>query len=449
MDLTFGADRYLKDPSFEADYLLVAPHHLLAVSRTLADYRASQGLSVAMVSLEQIYDEFSGGQTSSQAVKDFINYQLAHSATPPRYLLIVGDATYDPKGDLNSYGLTQMPVAIESGSQMDFGSDNFYVEIDSQVPQLSVGRIPSSDESLIKDYINKLIAYESGVGEPTQAKNTSFISGLDKLNENFNSQTDQLLQTVSSQNTAMNVSKVNLVDYPTNASKKAAIEQVFDSGSLVTTYFGHGAENMWDDSASFSEVDAMALTNSSLPIVMTMNCLNSFYYDINSSQKSIGENFILNPKGGAIAFWGSTSQTSPIAQLNLAQSFLGQLADVTNQTYHEVRLGDLILQAKQLQGNNAYAADTVRSWTLFGDPALLIPESAFAVEKQTNPTVDVTPPAAVAPAPQASGGGGCSAMASSYGPESPHSWPWRELFFFLLPLGLTALLRRRLDLSKK
>jgi hypothetical protein len=272
---------------------------------------------------------------------------------------------------------------------------------------------------------------------------------LDKLNENFNSQTDQLLQTVSSQNTAMNVSKVNLVDYPTNASKKAAIEQVFDSGSLVTTYFGHGAENMWDDSASFSEVDAMALTNSSLPIVMTMNCLNSFYYDINSSQKSIGENFILNPKGGAIAFWGSTSQTSPIAQLNLAQSFLGQLADVTNQTYHEVRLGDLILQAKQLQGNNAYAADTVRSWTLFGDPALLIPESAFAVEKQTNPTVDVTPPAAVAPAPQASGGGGCSAMASSYGPESPHSWPWRELFFFLLPLGLTALLRRRLDLSKK
>jgi hypothetical protein len=449
MDLTFGADSYLKDPSFAADYLLVAPHHLLAVSQTLADYRASQGLSVEMVSLEQIYDEFSGGQTSSQAVKDFINYLLTHSSTPPRYLLIVGDATYDPKGDLNAYGLSQMPVAIESGSQMDFGSDNFYIETDSQVPQLSVGRIPTSDESLIKDYINKLIAYESGVGEPTQAKNTSFISGLDKLNENFNSQTDQLLQTVSSQNTAMNVSKVNLVDYPTNASKKAAIEQVFDSGSLVTTYFGHGAENMWDDSASFSEVDAMTLSNSTLPIVMTMNCLNSFYYDINSSQKSIGENFILNQNGGAIAFWGSTSQTSPIAQLNLAQSFLGQLANVTNQTYHEVRLGDLILQAKQLQGNNAYAADTVRSWTLFGDPALLIPESAFAVEKQTNPTVDVTPPAAVAPAPQASGGGGCSAMASSYGPESPHSWPWRELFFFLLPLGLTALLRRRLDLSKK
>ncbi|NQZ18134.1 MAG: hypothetical protein HRT44_02585 [Bdellovibrionales bacterium] len=162
---------------------------------------------------------------------------------------------------------------------------------------------------------------------------------------------------------------------------------------------------------------------------------------MDSTALSIGENFIFNENGGAVAFWGSTSQTSPIAQLNLAQSFFNKLADETTKTQAGLRLGDVIMHAKQSQGDHSYSVDTIKSWTLFGDPALKIPETAFAEEEQGNPTVEVTPPAAAAPS---GGGGGCSAFAAQGAPTTP---PWMvilmELIFFAIPLSLVFVLRRR------
>lgn len=43
-----------------------------------------------------------------------------------------------------------------------------------------------------------------------------------------------------------------------------------------------------------------------------------------------------------------------------------------------VRIGDLALRAKVAVGTSAGAKDTVRSWTLFGDPSMALPASAFA-----------------------------------------------------------------------
>lgn len=402
----------------------------------MAEHRQSQGLKTKIVALEQVYDEFSGGQVSSIAIKDFITHLLTHSTSPQKYLLIVGDGTYDPKGSLNSYGLSQMPVAIETGLQMDYGSDNFYVELGEQiVPQLSIGRIPTSDELEIQNYITKLIAYENGVLSPSHAKNNAFISGVDTINENFHSQIDQLQQTLSSQNTSLTADKISLIDYATNNEKKEAIQQIFNQDSLITTYYGHGAENVWDDSAAFNENDAFNLNNKSLPIVMTLNCLNAYYYDIDPNNRSIGENFILNPNGGAVAFWGSTSQTAPVAQLNLAQAFFNAVATATNKTYHDIRLGDLINQAKQTQSANNYSADTVKSWTLFGDPALKLPVSAFAKQPQPNPTIVTNPNKSVP-----SSGGGCSAFANDKLDQKPKGGV--DILFILMPLMVLFRLRQ-------
>ncbi|NQZ18133.1 MAG: hypothetical protein HRT44_02580, partial [Bdellovibrionales bacterium] len=195
-----------------------------------------------------------------------------NAAVKPKYLLIVGDATYDSKGVLNSYGASQMPVAIESGSQMDFGSDNYFVENEGSVlPQVSVGRIPTSNNEQITNYINKLIAYENGVSSPSNAKKNSFISGLDTINENFDSQIDVLKDSLKTQNAALSTSKVTLADYSTLAEKKVAIENIFDQESLVLTYYGHGAENVWGDTGVFDENDATSLSNDKLPIVIALN----------------------------------------------------------------------------------------------------------------------------------------------------------------------------------
>ncbi len=436
LSLTYGSQKYLKSVNSNADYIMIAPRAVLGAVEELAQYRLAQGLSVDMVAVEQIYAEFSHGRVSSEAIRQYIQYVRENSVVAPRYVLIVGDATYDPKGDLNAYGLSQMPVPILSGLQMDYGSDNYFVEsTDSFLPQLAIGRIPTSDEVKIRTYIEKLIKYESGLLAPTNPKTSQFISGLDTINENYDGDIDALSTTLLGENGSFSSSKLTLADFSDDADKKLAIQNSFEQDSFITTYYGHGAENIWGGGNIFSHTDAEQLQNEKLPIVVALNCLNTHFYDLDNNTISMGESFILNENGGAIAFWGSTSQTSPMAQLNLATSFLSQVASTTNQTVHDVRLGDIILQAKQSQGLNPFSEDTVRSWTLFGDPALKLPESAFADQPQASPNLEV--------AGNSFSGGGCQVLAASNGLSRDHlGWVAMEFFFLLLPLLTLFILRR-------
>jgi hypothetical protein len=71
--------------------------------------REDQGLRVKVADIEDIYDEFSYGIKSPQALKDFLSYAYSNWSPPaPQYVLLVGDSTYDPKdhwmaGDTSAY----------------------------------------------------------------------------------------------------------------------------------------------------------------------------------------------------------------------------------------------------------------------------------------------------------------------------------------------------------
>lgn len=82
---------------------------------------------------------------------------------------------------------------------------------------------------------------------------------------------------------------------------------------------------------------------------------------------------IYNKNGEAIAFFGSTTMTTPPAQMKWVQSFYDELSNHLKRPYHDVRLGDISLNAKIAVKNDAYSKDMVRSFTLFGDPSMQFP----------------------------------------------------------------------------
>ena len=55
---------------------------------------------VYLLDVTDIYDEFSFGQKSSLAVREFLNSAQTNWRRKPQFLLLAGDATYDPKGYL-------------------------------------------------------------------------------------------------------------------------------------------------------------------------------------------------------------------------------------------------------------------------------------------------------------------------------------------------------------
>ena len=73
------------------------PSDFLAQMAPLVAHRASQGHQAALISIDDVYDEFSFGARSPQALKDFLSHARTTWAVAPRYVVLAGDATFDPR----------------------------------------------------------------------------------------------------------------------------------------------------------------------------------------------------------------------------------------------------------------------------------------------------------------------------------------------------------------
>ena len=76
---------------------MIAPAAFQAALAPLKAFREGQGYTVRIVDIEDVYDEFSFGVKTPQAIKDFLVRATGQWSTPPRFLLLVGNATQDPR----------------------------------------------------------------------------------------------------------------------------------------------------------------------------------------------------------------------------------------------------------------------------------------------------------------------------------------------------------------
>lgn len=379
-----GAPAALRSNGLGADLLIVGPIELIVAAQELMRAREAQGLRVVAAPIDQVYAEFSHGLKSSAAIRDLVSHASSQWQAPaPKYLLILGDATYDPRDSLGqgTYSST-MPIPLEQGLYLDFGADNWFVEQGAadSLPALAVGRIPTNRPDELAGFIAKLLDYESSARAPqgSASKALSFVSDRDQMGEEFAHHSDALAASAVSSNRAFSASRVDRTALGADAAARSAILNAFEQGPLALTYLGHGAEDRWADASVFTVQDAESLENSRLPIVLALNCLNSYFYDADPGYPSLGERLLLNPSGGAIAFLGSTTMTQPGAQISLARAFFDQLGQETRLSYHDARIGDLLVRAKHSLQSNASTRDALRSYTLFGDPSMVLPASAFA-----------------------------------------------------------------------
>ena len=136
------------------------------------------------------------------------------------------------------------------------------------------------------------------------------------------------------------------------------------AGTRIVHYSGHGGRKQWSAARILHVDDVAQIRNGDrLPVVLAMNCLNGFFHHPES--RSLGEALVLEPSGGAIAYWGSSAITSNIRQQTLARSFYKSLFDPSVET-----LGDAIREALAELAADPKNRDVVLTWVLLGDPAL-------------------------------------------------------------------------------
>jgi hypothetical protein len=338
-------------PDNAADFVIITPAAFRPAAETLANARRGEGFAVAVVNVEDLYDELSFGAHSSAAVREFLSYARQNWQTAPRYALLLGDASYDPRNYLGFGGHDYIPTRFVDTLAAETASDEALVDADNDgLGEMGVGRLPARSLAQAQALVNKLLSRTNGNGALLVADRPD---GYDFAAAN--AEIRNLLPA------NMPVTTVNRAA-GTDAQARATIIAAVNQGPAVVNYAGHGTAALWAGSM-LGATDANNLSNGNrLPLVVTMTCLNGAFQDL--LRESLAEALLNAPNGGAAAVWASTGLTTPDGQIPANR----ELMRLLYQNGTAPRLGDAVRQAKAVTTNS----EVRRTWILFGDPTMTI-----------------------------------------------------------------------------
>jgi Peptidase family C25 len=374
------------DANQSHDYVIVTHPDFAASAAPLAELRRQQGHTPAIVDVNDIYDEFSFGEKTPQAIRDFLQWAKRTWRQAPRFVVLLGDATIDPRdyaglGDADFVPTKQVPMA---GTTLETASDDWFVDFDSNgLPDIPIGRLSVRTQAQAAAAVTKIVSYEQAGAQPW-TKNVLLVSGQSDSTTNFGQFSSALGALAPHDYTVRQVSADTL---GSSAAHQAIADRVND-GQLIVNYAGHGSVQLWGtDGALLTNTDVTASWRnaSRLPFVVAMNCLNGLFNQI-WDEESLAESLQRAPDGGAVAVWASSATTPASTQALVNQELFRLIFSGTYAT-----LGEAIAAAKRVVAN----PDLRRSWIFFGDPAMQLNGAAAPGDGRSRWTPPTPTPAPV------------------------------------------------------
>lgn len=344
----------LSTAAHNAELIIVSYKDWLTQANDWANYRRSQGLTVEVVDIEDVLDEFSYGTVDTAGITQFFQYAKNNWQTPPNYILLLGDTSYDFRNYENRAFQNFIPSKRADTLYEETVSDEALCDFNNDgLAELAIGRIPARNGAHVTQALNKSMTFEASLAT-AYSRGALFASDLPN-GYDFEALNQRLatLLPPSIPNTYINRGQTN--------SRNLLLAEL-NRGPYLINYAGHGAPGLWDGSW-FTINDALILNNApNYSLYFMLTCLNGYF--ARTDFDSLSESLLKAPNGGGAAVWASTGKTTPDVQEVLASRFYNQL-NVGNMS----KLGDLVKDAKQnLNGGR----DVRLSWALLGDPTLKI-----------------------------------------------------------------------------
>jgi len=361
-----------------ADYILITPPDFLDAAQRLATYRRQHrgcyardrldNMRVAVVNVEDIYDEFSFGIPRPEAVQAFLRYAYANWQKPtPAFVGLLGDASLDP--NFYAIGSNKRNFIFSTGNPV---SDNRLVCFDGPedfLPDMFIGRLSAETLEQAQTLVDKIIAYERAeIGD----WNKTFIF----LNGGINSFEQETFRQQSETLIAKNVEAAPVRGravriYKTTPDRvlgelRPEIISAIDAGAGVMTFSGHAASQNWE--LMFVNADVADLRNrEAQPFIASMTCHTARF--ANADLNSFGEAFVRPLDKGAIAFWGTSGFGFSFQDGVLLDSlYAGFARDTVRYVGAATTLAKISLW--KALGNSVININSIDQYTLLGDPAL-------------------------------------------------------------------------------
>lgn len=371
----------LTSSSAGADYLLIGYRHFLAATQPLVDLRATQGLLVMSVDVQDVYDEFSHGVLDPGAIKDFLAYAATQWQVPPTYVLFVGDGTIDFHDYLGQGWHNYVPVYP---AYIDLHVGPFPAETASdkeldpgpELPFFLLGRLTVSSAAETRNVVSKIVTYETSPAPGFWNRRILFTADDDDHSGPFTDYSDEVFESIAEpfigDRVYLSKSPKESHEYktPTSGEAVAAQSSIIDrfvAGRLFISFMGHASYSQWAKEVLLHRKHVPQLqSNGKLPIILSMTCHTGAFHV--PTYAVIDEELLLDPAGGAVAAWGSTGAGIATGHRHLA---IGALDAV--QASESVTMGQAVFAGlSRLYAEAPLNRDLIPTYVLLGDPAMSV-----------------------------------------------------------------------------
>ncbi len=413
--------RNLRDGSIggtrrDPDYLIIAPAALLPEADELAKYRdASENpaqpiaLRPAVVRVEDIYREWSGGRLSPVAIRDFIHWArdrwgAGDGPGELKYVLLFGDGHYDYR-DFRSGGIgmaspNHIPPFLSNMNSSDpAATDDLYGVVDSaknwksSLIDLAVGRLPLQNREQARDYLAKIARYE----DPASAgawRSRMLLTGDDATQRRRPNGEDPITDHVEQVESVGNLmlqgdsglrkETVYLFDYPHNASylkpeATQALLSKLNQGMRFFVFYGHGAYNQLADEVFLKTNDGLVrLKNGDKFFGMLIFSCTVGRFD-KLADEGMVEQFIRQRNNGAIFGVAGTRETFSTQNGHLGNNFARKLFEPSPDSA-VIGVGEVLRRAKNLA-----LYEDHRKYVLLGEPVLVVERPKLDISVEARP----------------------------------------------------------------
>lgn len=396
----------LSSRRFEGTDMLVITHPDLRESaEAFKEYRELQsGLSISIVNITDIFNEFGGGNNDVMAIRNFLAYHFNQMDKPFEYVTYWGHGHYDHR-QLN-YTETNLVPTFQS-NERDFtvlsetdnmSTDDIFSEVTENfsstfLPSFAQGRIPvrSNEEGFA--FIRKLDRYENN-SDPGMWRQTVLLTADDGWGDKSESWNLHMGGSETISNEILPPSfyqeKIYLAEFEhffqgngdrgRKGANQALINFINKKGASIVNWTGHGNPGVWAHEGFFIvETGMPQLTNKGkLPYVIAATCdFSRFDHPVNVSG---GEKFVLKEDGGSIAILAASRLVYVSSNQALSNDIYREQTKLEEDGSYPA-IGKAVLFAKYDGGNGSQVNDA--KYFLFGDPSmkLVVPTNRVVVDQ--------------------------------------------------------------------
>ncbi|MCH5312557.1 MAG: type IX secretion system sortase PorU [Prevotella sp.] len=390
-----------------ADMIIIIPtsKNVLSQAERLKElHERHDGMSVRIVTANELFNEFSSGTPDATAYKRYMKmlYDRADNADDaPKHLLLFGDCAWDNRMNSaawRSYSADDFLLSYQGENSLssteNYVTDDFFALLDDDEAieqrvnntsrflgklDVAVGRIPARNNNDAKTVVDKIEAYINN-DNPGTWQNTIVIMGDDGDSNSHMRQAENIAKSIEENHPSYDVKRIMWDAYKMEVSSTGntypevtkLIKEYLADGALIMNYTGHGAPYTLSHEKVVSAPDFINAKSKHLPLLVAASC-DIMPYD--TQEEQIGEGALLNKNGGAIAVFAAARTVYSTQNQYINNSFMKYVLETAN---GKVTMGEATRLAKnslvdtQSGGSPLDATANKLQYALLGDPALCL-----------------------------------------------------------------------------